>query len=202
MPAGIATNATATIDVLGGAHSKAPGKIDLRTMDAKFLRRVKAQLVKHCGGTPSPPEFLLIDQASILVLQLARLDERIVAGTNTAADDERHSALLQRLCRILAEIGMVGEVNHAPSLNARIAMKGRRAPNGEPNEPVKPEPPPEPEVVIGQPQTRRTGGIEVSRGLTADQEREKRLILGDGLFSAIYGKPPSRRRSKKAKAAE
>jgi hypothetical protein len=199
MPAGAHTHATVGLDVLGGGHSKAPGKIDLRSIDAKFLRRVKRELTKHCGGNPTPPEFLLIDQASILVLQLARLDEKIVAGENTAADDERHSALLQRLCRILAEIGMVGEVNHAPSLNARIAMKGRRGgPNGESSEPVKPEPTPEPSVVIGQPQTRRAGGIQVSHGLRSDQEREKRLILGDGLFDAIYGKPQRRRRSKKA----
>lgn len=195
MPAGAATNATATIDVLGGAHSKAPGKIDLRTMDARFLRRVKKQLAAHVGGTPSPAEFLLIDQASILVLQLARLDEKIVAATATDADDERHSALLQRLCRTLSMLGVVSEVNHAPSLHSRIGMKGRRVANGKPSEPIQPEPMPEPEVVVGQPITRRT---EVSRGLTLDQEREKRLLLGD-LFEAIYPpQRPSRRHAKKA----
>jgi hypothetical protein len=209
MPAGTHTHATVGLDVLGNSHSKAPGRIDLRSPTAKFLRRVKRELSSHVGGNPTPPEFLIIDQCAVLTLQLARIDERIVAGDATTADEDRHAVILQRLCRALSMLGLAGGINHAASLGARMVLKGQRLSNrrtdehdDEPDEPeATPEPDPEPEVVVvGQPVTRRVGGIEVSRGLTADEEAKKRLDLGNRFFEATYPERPVR--AKKKMAAE
>jgi len=47
-----------------GPYSKPNGlaKLDHRTREAKFMAEVRAQLLAHVGGRPTPPQVALIER--------------------------------------------------------------------------------------------------------------------------------------------
>ncbi len=53
-----------------GPYSKEPAKarLDLRSSEGRFLRRIRAELAAHCGGKPSATQRELIDRAAWLAL--------------------------------------------------------------------------------------------------------------------------------------
>jgi hypothetical protein len=44
------------------------------------MRRVRAELITHCGGNPTAVQRALIERAAILSLRVEQLDAKIVAG--------------------------------------------------------------------------------------------------------------------------
>ena len=90
----------------------------------EYLAATVAELTEHCAGSPNAAERLLIDRAAALSLRLRRMESAMFAGALSAADDERYETLLNRLCRILGMLGLVGGLNHAKDLRSRISLKG------------------------------------------------------------------------------
>jgi hypothetical protein len=77
------------------SHSRPVGWVDCRTKEGRLLRDIRAKLVRHVGGTPTPIQEELIERAARLSLRLAQLDEQ---GPMTGAHgrrDMRHYLELQ-----------------------------------------------------------------------------------------------------------
>ena len=64
------------LEGLRGEHSIA--KLDGRTREARRLKQINADLVQHVGGTPSPPQRIMINRAAVLLLRLEGLSGGIV----------------------------------------------------------------------------------------------------------------------------
>jgi len=154
------TSTGTAIDAIGISRSEALSRIDGRSRNYRFFRACRTRLIAHVGGNPNPVERLLIERAASLSL----LEADMFQHGGSDAEDGRHSALLQRLCRVLGMLGVVGGVNHAGSLHERIGLKGKHR-HHQPAEASRIEaaaPPPDPPPRF-----------------PPDVEREKRLILGD-----------------------
>jgi hypothetical protein len=52
--------------------------IDGRRAEAKLMRDVRAELTKHCGGSPSATQRIIIDQAAMLTLGLHLMDRQVL----------------------------------------------------------------------------------------------------------------------------
>jgi hypothetical protein len=65
--------------------------LDGRSKEAKFLKRVRAELTSLIAGKPNAAQRLLIDRAAILALRCAQIDERILHGEILTAHDNDHA---------------------------------------------------------------------------------------------------------------
>jgi hypothetical protein len=63
--------------------------VDGRTAAAKYMAKVRAALVCHVGGDPTPLQALIIDQCAALALRINLLDMDFVRGQQ-APDVETH----------------------------------------------------------------------------------------------------------------
>jgi hypothetical protein len=80
-------------------------KLDGRTKEATLMRRTRAQLIEHVGGSPSAVELALIDRAVALTLRVAQLDAEIARGEAQSSHDHRHYlAWSNSLTRTLAKL--------------------------------------------------------------------------------------------------
>jgi hypothetical protein len=63
-----------------GVHWKAHAlwKIDRRTKQAAYLRRVREELNRHIGANPSIIDKMLVDRACMLSLRLVQIDRMIL----------------------------------------------------------------------------------------------------------------------------
>jgi hypothetical protein len=86
-----------------GCRVTAAGKIDGRTKEAALLRRVRAELTAHLGGSPTIEQRALIERIAILRLRLHRLDLDLAAGR--PVDDLFHLACCNSLSRLLRRLG-------------------------------------------------------------------------------------------------
>jgi hypothetical protein len=68
--------------------------IDGRSELGRFVRALEAELVTHCGGSPSITQRLLIDRIIKVRLQLDALDVKLAAGDWTPHDQRTYGALL------------------------------------------------------------------------------------------------------------
>jgi hypothetical protein len=98
-------------------------KLDGRTREAMFMRRVHADLTRHVGGTPSAVERMLIERASVLMLRLAKLDEKIVneTGPLTLHDTNFIIAWQNSLTKVLVALGIAAAAAPTPTLDMVIA---------------------------------------------------------------------------------
>ncbi|MBV9826127.1 MAG: hypothetical protein JO001_10700 [Alphaproteobacteria bacterium] len=67
------------------------GKLDGRTREAALMRRVRAELTDHVGGSPTAPQRLLIERAAILALRCAQIDAAILADKALSLHDNNHA---------------------------------------------------------------------------------------------------------------
>jgi hypothetical protein len=85
--------------------------------EGKFLAGVRADLVRHVGGAPSVTQRVLIERASMLTLQLARMDAKALeAGAMSDHDARVYLAWSNTLTRTLRTLGLEGAPKPAPSL--------------------------------------------------------------------------------------
>jgi hypothetical protein len=85
--------------------------------EGKFLAGVRADLMRHVGGSPSITQRVLIERAAMLTLQLARMDAKALkAGAMSEHASREYLAWSNTLTRTLAALGMRGEPPPTPSL--------------------------------------------------------------------------------------
>jgi len=81
-------------------------KIDGRSADGRFLRRVRADLALHCGGKPSATQHALIDRIAWLRLRIAAMDSRTASAKQmTECDSRTYLAWVGTLSRLMRELG-------------------------------------------------------------------------------------------------
>jgi hypothetical protein len=93
-----------------GSYSSASTlkKLDGRSKEARLLRSLRAELTAHVGGTPTPTQRVLIDQAVQLQLRIALMDadgvttDSILSERNT----RQYLAWANSLTRIMRQLGL------------------------------------------------------------------------------------------------
>jgi hypothetical protein len=81
--------------------------IDGRSTEGRYLRDLEAQLITHCGGSPSVTQKLLIERLIRTTVQLNALDEKLAAAANWTDHDSRtHGGLINRQRLLLRELGL------------------------------------------------------------------------------------------------
>ncbi len=92
-------------------------KIDGRSADGRFLRRVRAELAQHVGGKPSATQYALIDRIAWLRLRIAAMDgNTALAKPMTEHDSRTYLAWVGTLDRLMRGLGP-----EAPQLGAKPA---------------------------------------------------------------------------------
>ncbi len=100
--------------------------IDGRSREAQYMKRARADLIAHVGGTPSAVQRNLIERAVRLMLGLELLDERLTHGQAFTAHDHNHYiAWSNALTRTLARLGMKGEARAPTPAEHLAARQGR-----------------------------------------------------------------------------
>ncbi len=116
-----------------GPHSR-PGRlaiIDGRRAEAKLMQSVRSDLARHCGGSPSTVQRMLIDRAAALTLRLHLMDR--AAGQDGAMSERNGREYLawhNSLVRTLARLGLdpakpTNSGPRAPSLAEILAEQER-----------------------------------------------------------------------------
>ena len=93
-------------------------KFDGRTREAWFMARIKRDLTAHIGGKPTTVQRMMIDRAAVLMLRLAKLDDKIIneTGPLTLHDTNYVIAWQNSLTRCLVALGVNAAAAPAPSL--------------------------------------------------------------------------------------
>ena len=110
-----------------GLHSRPHqlARVDKRTAEGRFVSTVRAELVRHVGGSPTVPQRLLIDAITYKALRLAMITEAARSGTSASPDklDElflKYSGSLREDLRLL---GLQAPAAEAPTLAAYLEGK-------------------------------------------------------------------------------
>jgi hypothetical protein len=91
-----------------GAYSKeiVLARPDGRTKEARLLRQMREELIRHLGGNVTPPQRAMIERCAMLQLRCAVLDRKILDGTFTEFDAKVYLAFTGSLTRTLARLGL------------------------------------------------------------------------------------------------
>ena len=82
---------------------------DGRTKKGRFVRDARARLAAQVGGEPSATQAVLIERASMLLLHLKLVDERVAAGGSVdGVDGREYRAWSNVLSRTLRDLGIRG----------------------------------------------------------------------------------------------
>lgn len=87
-----------------GAASLA--RLDGRRKEARLMRAVRDELLRHIGRAPSVVERRLIDRAAVLALRLAIMDARAPNGRLSEKDAREYLAWSNSYVRTLRELGV------------------------------------------------------------------------------------------------
>jgi hypothetical protein len=102
-------------------------KLDGRTREAALMRRVRGELIAHCGGRPTVVQNALIERAVILSLRVAQIDAKLVAGeTLTLHDSNAALAWNNSLRRTLVALGVQEKAAPQPTLQETLAAIASR----------------------------------------------------------------------------
>ena len=105
-------------------------KLDGRTREARVMQRVKADLVQHVGGKPSPTQSALIERAAWLTLHIALMDARIseLGEQPSERDGRQYLAWSNTLTRTLLAIGTKAKNEERPAtLRDHLAARAAHA---------------------------------------------------------------------------
>jgi hypothetical protein len=91
-----------------GAYAKeiVLARPDGRTKEARLLRQMREELIRHLGGNVTPPQRAMIERAAMLQLRCAALDRKILDGTFSEYDAKTYLAFSNSLTRTLARLGL------------------------------------------------------------------------------------------------
>jgi hypothetical protein len=91
--------------------------VTAQTPEGKLIRDVRADLVKHVGGSPSATQRALIERAVMLTVQLARMDAKALEdGVMSGHATREYLAWSNTLTRTLKTLGMKGPPPKVPTL--------------------------------------------------------------------------------------
>ena len=76
-------------------------KLDQRTREAAFMRRIRNELTEHVGGRPTAPQRLLIERLVVVALRLQLYDRKMTAGEVITDHDGRVFAGLHTAYRLM-----------------------------------------------------------------------------------------------------
>lgn len=93
-----------------------------RTREGAFLRGVRAELVQHVGGKPSPTQAALIEAAAQLRLRIALMDRPFAEdGRQSEHDSRTYLSWVSTLGRLMQRLdGLKGSAAPAPPSLADI----------------------------------------------------------------------------------
>jgi hypothetical protein len=97
--------------------------IDGRSREGKFLRKCEAELIAHCGGSPSFTQRLMIRRCARAMLRLELLDGKMEDGSWTDHDARTFGGLSNALRLMLRELGLRATPDKTPSLSEYIAQR-------------------------------------------------------------------------------
>jgi len=100
-------------------------RIDQRSRTAKFMRRLRADLLAHVGGSPTVTQRLLIERAVMLSTRIALFDIRVAEdGDFSEHDGKQYLAWSNSLERCLGRLGLGAAIKpYTPSLADYLASK-------------------------------------------------------------------------------
>ena len=97
-----------------------------RSKEGELARRVRRDLIAHLGGKPSATQSMLIARMAWLLVHMARIDERAMAGDGLSAHATReYLAWHGQVARGLAQLGLKGAPARIPT--PAEVMAGRAA---------------------------------------------------------------------------
>jgi hypothetical protein len=108
-----------------GAYSKsgAIALLDGRSREFQLMKRIRADLVAHCGGAPTAVQRQLIERAVRLSLKLELLDEQMMHGAIFEdRDDNCYLAWSNGLTRTLQAIGINAQKPKARTVDEAIGQ--------------------------------------------------------------------------------
>jgi hypothetical protein len=97
--------------------------IDGRSREGKFLRKCEAELIAHCGGSPSFTQRLMIRRCARAMLRLELLDGKMEDGSWTDHDARTFGGLSNNLRLCLRELGLKAAPKDKPLSLADIAAR-------------------------------------------------------------------------------
>jgi hypothetical protein len=93
------------------------------------MRDVRAELTKHCGGSPSATQRLIINQAAMLTLRLHLMDQQSLQDEAMSERNGRqYLAWSAALSRFLRQLGLKGAPDKPPALQDYLAARSAQAP--------------------------------------------------------------------------
>jgi hypothetical protein len=100
-------------------------KLDGRTKQARRLREIKDDLIRHVGGADrvTAPQRYLIDRCAVDIFRLELLDAAMTAGTFTETDGVIAHALRNSMRLTLRELGLKPVAPAPPSLAEHLARR-------------------------------------------------------------------------------
>jgi hypothetical protein len=88
------------------------------------MRDVRAELTKHCGGSPSATQRLIINQAAMLTLRLHLMDRRSLQDEAMSERNGRqYLAWSAALTRLLRQLGLKGATDQPATLQDYLASR-------------------------------------------------------------------------------
>lgn len=88
--------------------------LDGNSRMAKYVKRLRGQLIEHVGGSPNAVQAALIDRACMLALKLHLLDAQMLAGADY--DSRKYLAWDGAYRRTLQALGLKAAEAPTPSL--------------------------------------------------------------------------------------
>jgi hypothetical protein len=91
-----------------GPYSTKPvlGRIDARTREGRALAAYRAELVEHCGGSPTRAQQTLIEQIALIRLRVALMDDRFAEGEDLGDMAGRaYRAWVNTIARLMTKLG-------------------------------------------------------------------------------------------------
>lgn len=92
-----------------GPYSKSAilSKPDGRTKEARLVKSLRAELIKHVGGNPTIAQRMLIDRVAQLTLRIASMDKKFTeTEVQTEHDSRCYLAWTGSLSRLLRDLGL------------------------------------------------------------------------------------------------
>lgn len=103
-------------------------KLDGRSSEALYLKRVRAQLTEHVGGSPSPVQTAMIDRLAWLSLHLAKIDAKtLVHGEMGDLARREYLAWSNAYSRLIRQLGTESHDAPNPLSLADVVNTGKRS---------------------------------------------------------------------------
>jgi hypothetical protein len=99
-------------------------KLDRRTSEGRFAKRVRDQLIDHVGGAPTVAQSILIEMITLRVLRVAMLADHVARSADVQERDDRQlGAWMNGLRRDLEVLGLQAPEQQVPLLHEYLSSR-------------------------------------------------------------------------------